>query len=355
MQHKDTISWGAAVPVFWLNTVVVWSCSNIMACLNSCPVRWNKRMSLPVWVFMLQRDWRPVAESLRRKLWRWWALPLHTGRPWRSVGGSRGRGGRLRIGRWQMMYCPLSFVHKSFARLRISLCRVGGDKGGVTISGRRAAGVDFTLRTGGGLVGLWASLSGRLLQHRGFPPRSRWRLVVAVVPGLRESTLSDTVWERCGSVVLGGRSSSVSAVRVGSCHGRRGWRWVMFKLLRLFSDFTVTGPSVREAEEHNRKLLITQPGSMDYHLQLYQIIHCGGGLVPRSSSHYDYASMKRHTAPSLLRASSLVTVQLAAWRGIFQFPQSLQRGINNAPVQRSGSRSLFPVWFTFTLLTLWRF
>lgn len=243
------------------------------------------------------------------------------------------------------MYCPLSFVHKSFALLRISLCRVGGGKGGVRVSVRRAVGEDLTLGTGEGLVGveLWASGRGRLLQRRGLPPRSRWRLDVALVPRLREGRLWQTVRDRCGSVVHGGRSSSVSAVGVGSCHGRRGWCWVMFKLHWLFSHFTVTGPPVREpVEKHNRKLLITQRGSADYHLQLCQIIHWGGGLVGLSSSHYDYASMTRHMSPSLLQASFLVSVQLAAWRGIFQFPQSLHRGINNPPVQRSKTGSLFP-------------
>lgn len=53
----------------------------------------------------------------------------------------------------------------------------------------------------------------------------------------------------------------------------------MLKLHRLFSHFTVAGPSVREPEEHNRKLLITQRGNTNYHLQLYQIIHCAAGLV----------------------------------------------------------------------------
>lgn len=123
-----------------------------------------------------------------------------------------------------MMYCPLSFVHKSFALLRISLCRVGGDKGGVRVSVRRAVGEDFTLGTGEGLVGvdLWAFGWGRLLQRRGLPPRPRRRL--AVVLGMREGRLCEAVRERCGPVVGDGRGSSVSAVRVGSCHGRRGWR-----------------------------------------------------------------------------------------------------------------------------------
>lgn len=122
-----------------------------------------------------------------------------------------------------MMYCPLSFVHKSFALLRF-LCRVGGDKGGVRVSVRRAVG-DFALGSSEGLVGvdLWASGWGRLLQRRGLPPGPRRRLGVAVVLGLRERRLSETVRDRCGSVVHGGRGSSVSAVRVGSCHGRRGW------------------------------------------------------------------------------------------------------------------------------------
>lgn len=125
-----------------------------------------------------------------------------------------------------MMYCPLSFVHKSFALLRISLCRVGGDKGGVRVSVRRAVGEDFTLGTGEGLVGvdLWASGWGRLLRRRGLPPRPRRRLAVAVVLRVREGSLCETVRDRCGSVVHGGRGSSVSAVRVGSYHGRRGWR-----------------------------------------------------------------------------------------------------------------------------------
>lgn len=42
----------------------------------------------------------------------------------------------------------------------------------------------------------------------------------------------------------------------------------------------------------------------------------------------------------------MVTVQLAARRGIFLFPQSLRRRINNAAGQRSGAGSLFPVGFT---------
>lgn len=124
------------------------------------------------------------------------------------------------------MYCPLSFVHKSFALLRISFHRVGGDKGGVRLSVRRAVGEDFTLGTGEGLVrsNPWASGRGRLLKRRGFPPRSRLQLAVTQVSRLREARLREAVRDRCGSVVQGGRSSSVSAVRVGSCHGRRGWR-----------------------------------------------------------------------------------------------------------------------------------
>lgn len=112
-----------------------------------------------------------------------------------------------------MMYCPLSFVHKSFALLRISLCSVGGGRGGV----RRAVGEDFALGTS---VDLWAS--GWVLQHRGLPPQPRWSLGVAL--GLRSNRLCDTVGDKCGSVVHGSWGSSVSAVRVGSCHGRRGWR-----------------------------------------------------------------------------------------------------------------------------------
>lgn len=158
-----------------------------------------------------------------------------------------------------MMYCPLSFIQKSFALLRFSLGSVGGDKGGVRVSVRGEAGEDFALGTGEGLVGvdLWASGWGRLLRHRGLPPRHRRRVFGAVVPRLREGRLCETVRDRCGSVACGGGGSSVSAVRVSSCHGRRGWRCVMFKLHRLFSHFAVTRPSVREPEEHNRKLLIT--------------------------------------------------------------------------------------------------
>lgn len=118
-----------------------------------------------------------------------------------------------------MLHCPLSFVHKSFALLRFSLCRVGGYKGGVRVNVKRAVGEDFTLGTGEGLVGvdLWASGWGRLLQRRRLAPGPRWRLNVAVVVRLCE-----TVRNRCGSVVHGGRGSSLSAFRVGSCHGRRG-------------------------------------------------------------------------------------------------------------------------------------
>lgn len=126
-----------------------------------------------------------------------------------------------------MMYCPLSFVHKSFALLRISLCRVGGDEGGVRVSVGRAVGEDFALGTGECLVGvdLWASGWGRLLQGRGLPPRVRRRLGEAVVLGLRKGRLCETARDRRGSVVHGGSGSSVSAaVRVGSCDGRRGWR-----------------------------------------------------------------------------------------------------------------------------------
>ena len=197
-----------------------------------------------------------------------------------------------------MMYCPLSFVHKSFALLRISPCRVGGDKGGVRINVRRTVGEDFTLRTGERLVRGDLCAYGRrwLLKSRGFPPWSGRRLVVTVVPRLSEGRLCQTARDRCGSVVHSSKSSSVSAVRVGSCQGRRGWHCVTFKLHWFFSHFTVTGPSVSEPEEQNRKLLIIQWGGTDYHLQLYQIIHCGGGLVRLSSSHYDYASMTRHTS-----------------------------------------------------------
>lgn len=151
------------------------------------------------------------------------------------------------------MYYPLSFVHEAFALLRIPLCRVGGDRGGVRVSVRRAVGESFTLGTGEGLVGddLWAFGWGGLRSRlrRGLLLGPRRRLCVAVV--LR---LCETVGDR--SVVHGG--SSVSVVRVGSgVHGRRRWCWVMFKLHRLLSHFTVTGPSVREPEQHNRKLLIT--------------------------------------------------------------------------------------------------
>lgn len=38
----------------------------------------------------------------------------------------------------------------------------------------------------------------------------------------------------------------------------------MFKLCRLFSHFTVTGP-VREPEEHNRELLITRHAGARQH------------------------------------------------------------------------------------------
>lgn len=65
-----------------------------------------------------------------------------------------------------MLHCPLSFVHKSFALFRISLSRVGGEKGGVGVSVRRAVGEVFALgRTGEGLVGvdLWVSGWERLL------------------------------------------------------------------------------------------------------------------------------------------------------------------------------------------------
>lgn len=58
------------------------------------------------------------------------------------------------------MHCPLSFVHKSFALLRISLWRVGGEGGGVRI----IVGEDLALGTSERLVGvterggdLWAS------------------------------------------------------------------------------------------------------------------------------------------------------------------------------------------------------
>lgn len=176
-----------------------------------------------------------------------------------------------------MMSCPLSFVHKPFALLTISLCREGGDRGGVRINVRRAEGEAFTLRT-----------DGVLMRCKRFPPRSRWQLGVAVLLRLREDRLCETVGGRCLSVVHGGRSSSVSAVRVGSCHGWRGWCRVVLKLHRLFSHFRIAVPSVREPEERNRKLLITQHGSMDYHLQVNQIIHCGRGLVLLSCSCYDY-------------------------------------------------------------------
>lgn len=179
------------------------------------------------------------------------------------------------------MHCPLSSVHKSFALFRISLWRVGGDKGGDRVTFRRA---DFPLGTSKGLVRfcLWASGWGR---HRGLPPRSRWCLRIAVVLRLRDGELWETMRNVCGSVVQSCRSSSLYAVRVGSCHGRRGWP--MLKLHRLFSHFTVTRLSVKEPEIHNRKLLIRQGDSTNYHLQFYQIIHCGRGLVPRSSIHYD--------------------------------------------------------------------
>ena len=116
-------------------------------------------------------------------------------------------------------------------------------------------GESSALGTGEGLVGfdlwafvwrgrLWSGLRSGLL----LGPRRR-RLCVAVVLRLCE-TVGD------GSVVHGGRS--VSAVGVGSRgHGRRRWGRVMFKLHRFLSHFTVAGPSVREPEQHNRKLLIT--------------------------------------------------------------------------------------------------
>lgn len=109
-------------------------------------------------------------------------------------------------------------------------------------------GEDFTLGTGEGFVGvdLWASEWGRLLQRIGRPPWPRGWFAVAVVLRLWEGRLCETMRDRCGSVVHRGRGRSVSALRVGSYHGRKGWRRVVFKLHRLFSNFTVTGSSVRE-------------------------------------------------------------------------------------------------------------
>lgn len=71
----------------------------------------------------------------------------------------------------------------------------------------------------------------------------------------------------------------------------------MFKLCRLFFNFTGTWASSREPEEYNGKLLITQPGSKDYHLQLNQIIRCGRALVHVFTSHYDYTNTTRHMSP----------------------------------------------------------
>lgn len=128
-------------------------------------------------------------------------------------------------------------------------------------------GEDFTLGTREGFVGvdLWASEWGRLLQRIGRPPWPRGWFTVAVVLRLWEGRLCETMRDRCGSVVHRGRGRSVSALRVGSYHGRKGWRRVVFKLHRLFSNFTVTGSSVREPEEHNRKLLITHCSTARQH------------------------------------------------------------------------------------------
>lgn len=149
-----------------------------------------------------------------------------------------------------MLRCPLSSVSSnrgSFGLLRFSLCRVGGDKGGVRADVRGAVGEGLTLGTGEGLMGvnLWAPGWGRLLRCRRLAPGPRRGLGADVV----------LVRSRRGSVVGGGRGSPVSALRVGSCHGWRGR--VVFKHHGLFSHFTVTERSVREPEEHNRKLLIT--------------------------------------------------------------------------------------------------
>lgn len=109
-----------------------------------------------------------------------------------------------------MLHCPLSFVHRPFALLRVCRCRVGGDKGGVRVTARRASGEGFTLGTSDGLVGVdvWASERGRLLRRRGLAPGPGRGLCAAVVLGLREA-----VRNRRGSVVHG-----------GSSRGRSGWR-----------------------------------------------------------------------------------------------------------------------------------
>lgn len=143
-----------------------------------------------------------------------------------------------------MLHCPLSSVssdHGSFGLLGFSLCRVGGDKGGVRADVSGAVGEGLTLGTGEGLMGVnpWAPGWGRLLRCRRLAPGHRLGLGAAVV----------LVRSRRGSVVGGGWGSPVSALRVGSCHGWRG--------RVVFSHFTVAERSVREPEEHNRKLLIT--------------------------------------------------------------------------------------------------
>lgn len=126
------------------------------------------------------------------------------------------------------MHCPLFFVHKFFALLRISLWRVGGDKGGVKVPAGRAVAEDFTLGTGEGLVGvaklessLWTSgivqlRQGRPFWCRGLSPQARQWFNVAVVLRVLRSRVYETMGDRCWPVVHRGRGSSVSAFRVGS-------------------------------------------------------------------------------------------------------------------------------------------
>lgn len=189
-----------------------------------------------------------------------------------------------------MLHCLWSFVHESFAPLRFFFCSVGGDQGGVSVNAGAAVGEDFTLGTGKRLVGsdLWASRWG------GLSPGSRQRFSLAGV--LR---LSGAVKNRCGSVFLCGGGSPLFAVRVCSCRGWGGWSWVMIKLHRLFSHFTVTGASVRKPGEHNGKLLMTRAATA-YHLQLFQTPLCVQSRSPDrpAGSHCDYAKRTRRTPSS---------------------------------------------------------
>lgn len=89
-------------------------------------------------------------------------------------------------------------------------------------------------------------------------------------------------------------------------------------------------------EAFNYKVSRRGAAGPNYHLWLRQITCCGcdpwlKGLSAPSASHCDYASMTRHTSSSPPQASALLPTRLAARRGIFQFPQVSERGINNPP------------------------